>query len=54
MKDAQGREKIGLTATTKFNRKEFGIVWNEALETGGFAVADLVSIVLDIEMIRQK
>jgi polyisoprenoid-binding protein YceI len=54
VKDAQGREKIGLTATTKFNRKDFGIVWNEALETGGFAVADLVSIVLDIEMIRQK
>jgi polyisoprenoid-binding protein YceI len=54
VKDAQGREKIGLTASTKFNRKEFGIVWNEALETGGFAVADEVSIVLDIEMIRQK
>ena len=54
IKDAQGREKIGLTASTKFNRKEFGIVWNEVLETGGFAVADEVSIVLDIEMIRQK
>lgn len=54
VKDAQGREKIGLTASTKFNRKEFGIVWNEVLETGGFAVADEVSIVLDIEMIRQK
>jgi len=54
IKDAQGREKIGLTASTKFNRKEFGIVWNEVLETGGFAVADEVSIVLDIELIRQK
>jgi polyisoprenoid-binding protein YceI len=54
VKDAQGREKIGLTASTKFNRKDFGIVWNEVLETGGFAVADEVSIVLDIEMIRQK
>ena len=54
VKDAQGREKIGLSASTKFNLKEFGIVWNEVLETGGFAVADDVSIVLDIEMIRQK
>lgn len=54
IKDAQGREKIGLSATTKFNRKDFGIVWNEVLETGGFAVADEVSIQLDIEMIRQK
>jgi polyisoprenoid-binding protein YceI len=52
VKDAQGREKIGLNATTKINRKDFGIVWNEVLETGGFALADEVSISLDIEMIR--
>ncbi len=54
VKDAQGREKIGLGAATKINRKDFGIVWNEALETGGFALADEVSISLDIELIRQK
>jgi polyisoprenoid-binding protein YceI len=53
VKDAQGREKIGLGAATKINRKDFGIVWNEALETGGFALADEVSISLDIELLRQ-
>jgi polyisoprenoid-binding protein YceI len=52
VKDAQGREKIGLNASTKINRKDFGIVWNEVLESGGVAVADEVSITLDIELIR--
>jgi polyisoprenoid-binding protein YceI len=52
VKDAQGREKIGLSAAAKINRKDFGIIWNEVLETGGFAVADEVSISLDIELIR--
>lgn len=52
VKDAQGRIKIGLSATTKINRKDFGIVWNEILESGGVAVADQVVITMDIEMIR--
>ena len=54
VKDAQHREKIGLSAETKINRKDFGITWNEVLETGGFAVADEVSITLDIELIRSE
>jgi polyisoprenoid-binding protein YceI len=53
VKDAQGRWKVGMSAATKINRKDFGIVWNEVLEGGGLAVADQVSITLDIEMIRQ-
>lgn len=53
VKDARGREKVGLSATTKINRKDFGIVWNEVLETGGLAVADEVTISLDIELIRE-
>jgi polyisoprenoid-binding protein YceI len=52
VKDAQGREKIGLNATTKINRKDFGIVWNEVLESGGVAVADQVTITMDIELLR--
>jgi polyisoprenoid-binding protein YceI len=52
VKDAQGREKIGLSAAARINRKDFGIVWNEILEGGGLAVADQVAITLDIEMIR--
>ena len=52
IKDTQGRIKIGASATTKVSRKEFGILYNPILETGGVAVSDEVSIVLDIEMIR--
>ena len=52
VKDAQGRTKIGLNATTKINRKDFGIVWNEVLESGGVAVADQVTINLDVELIK--
>jgi polyisoprenoid-binding protein YceI len=52
IKDTQGREKIGASATTKISRKEFGILYNPLLEAGGVAVSDEVSIVLDIELIR--
>jgi polyisoprenoid-binding protein YceI len=46
--------KIGLSATTRINRKDFGIVWNEILESGGVAVADQVLITMDIELIRNE
>ncbi|HXB72551.1 MAG TPA: YceI family protein [Candidatus Acidoferrales bacterium] len=52
VRDAQGRTKIGLSAATKISRKEFGIIWNEVLETGGVALADEVTITLDIELIK--
>jgi polyisoprenoid-binding protein YceI len=54
VKDPRGNEKIGLSATTKINRKDFGIVWNEIMESGGFTVADEVSIDLDLELIKNK
>ena len=54
VKDPRGNERIGLNATTKFNRKDFGIVWNEIMESGGFTVGDEVSIDLDIELIKNK
>lgn len=52
VKDAQGRVKVGLSAATTINRKDFNITWNEILESGGLAVADQVTITLDVEMIR--
>lgn len=54
VRDAQGRTKIGLSATTKINRKDFGIIWNETLDTGGVALADEVTITMDIELIKQQ
>ena len=52
-KDPWGNIRRGVTATTKINRKDFGLVWNAALETGGVAVGEEVTITLEIEMIRK-
>jgi polyisoprenoid-binding protein YceI len=43
----------GTHASTKINRKDFGLVWNIALETGGVAVSDDVAIDLDLELVKQ-
>jgi polyisoprenoid-binding protein YceI len=53
-KDPWGNQRIGGSATTKINRKDFGLTWNSALETGGLLVGDEVKITLDIEAIRQS
>ena len=52
-KDPWGNIRRGATATTKINRKDFGLVWNAALETGGVAVGEEITITLEIEMIRK-
>ena len=52
-KDPWGNFRKGATATTKINRKDFGLVWNAALETGGVAVGEEITIVLEIEMIKK-
>ena len=51
-KDPWGNQRIGLSASTKINRKEFGLSWNSALETGGVLVGEDVSIHLDVEFIK--
>jgi len=52
-KDPWGNIRRGATASTKINRKDFGLVWNKALETGGVAVGEEITITLEIEMIRK-
>lgn len=52
-KDPWGNFRRGASATAKISRKDFGLVWNTALETGGVAVADDVLINLDIEMTKK-
>jgi polyisoprenoid-binding protein YceI len=51
-KDPWGNTRIAVSATAKINRKDFGLTWNAALETGGILVGDEVSITLDIEFIK--
>ena len=52
VKDTQNRIKVGVTATTQVSRKEYGILYNPVMETGGVAVSDEVKITLDIELIK--
>ncbi len=52
-KDPWGNMRRGATAKTKISRKDFGMHFNVALETGGFLVGDDIDITVDVEMIRQ-
>jgi len=49
----QGQERRGATATTTLNRKDFGLVWNKPVETGGVLVGDEVVITLDLELVKK-
>ena len=52
-KDPWGNEKIGFETETTINRKDYGLVWNAALETGGFLVGDEVKISVSIQAALQ-
>lgn len=51
-KDPWGNIRIGLSATTKINRRDFGLTWNAALEAGGVLVGDDVTITLEVQAIH--
>ena len=51
-KDPWGNTRIGLSASTKINRKDFGLTWNTALETGGILVGDDITITLDAQFVK--
>ena len=53
-KDPWGNVRAGFNAEGKLNRKDFGMVWNKALDSGGLVVGDEVFIKLDIECIKAK
>jgi polyisoprenoid-binding protein YceI len=53
-KDPMGNLKLGGSATTKLNRKDFGIEWNKALDGGGVVVGDDVGVTIDIELIKKQ
>ena len=51
-KDPWGNTRVGISASTKINRKDFGLTWNAALETGGILVGDEVTITLDVQFVK--
>ena len=52
--DPWGNEKAGFSATTEINRKDYGLNWNKALETGGLVVGEDVKIILEIQGTKEK
>jgi polyisoprenoid-binding protein YceI len=52
-KDPWGGERAGFTASASIDRKQFGLEWNKALETGGLLVGEKVDLTLEIETIKQ-
>jgi polyisoprenoid-binding protein YceI len=53
IKDPWGNTRIAATATTRINRKDFGVSWNKTLDNGGTVVSEDVTIVLDLEMVKK-
>jgi polyisoprenoid-binding protein YceI len=54
VQDPWGFTRVGASATTKINRKDFGLTWNQALETGGVLVGDEIKITVDVELTTQR
>jgi polyisoprenoid-binding protein YceI len=53
MKDPWGNTKIALSVEGKINRKDFGLSWNAALETGGVLVGEEVKLAAEIQLVKQ-
>jgi polyisoprenoid-binding protein YceI len=51
-KDPWGNTRVGVSATTKISRKDFGLTWNAALESGGVLVGDEVTITLEVQFVK--
>jgi polyisoprenoid-binding protein YceI len=53
-RDPWGNERTGFAASTKIKRSDYGLVWNQALETGGVVVGDEIRIAIEAELIKKK
>ena len=51
-KDPWGNLRVAVSGTTKINRKDFGLTWNAALETGGILVGEEITITLEVEFVK--
>lgn len=49
-----GTTSAGFSATTTLDRKEWGLTWNQALETGGVLVGDKIKVDIEIELVKQE
>ena len=53
IKDPWGNARAGAQATSKVDRRDFGITWNKALDAGGLTVGNEVSITIDVEAVKK-
>ena len=53
VKGMRGETRMGAQATTRINRKDFGVSWSRNLDGGGVAVSDEVDITIDMELIKK-
>jgi polyisoprenoid-binding protein YceI len=53
IKDPMGGTRLGLEASTKLNRKDYGLAWNKVLEAGGVMVGEDVGIQINAEFVKQ-
>jgi polyisoprenoid-binding protein YceI len=54
VKDPWGNQRAGFSAETTLNRKDYGIVWNKALDNGGALLGDDVKIAINLETVKAK
>ncbi|HTJ21225.1 MAG TPA: YceI family protein [Gemmatimonadaceae bacterium] len=52
-RDPWGNERAGFSVSGKINRHDFGLTWNQALESGGVMVGDEVKLTIDVELVHQ-
>lgn len=51
--DPNGMQRLGATATTKLNRKDYGLTWSKLMDNGGAVVGDEIEVTLDLEVTRK-
>ncbi len=54
IKDSWGNLRRGATAKTVINRKDFGMTWNKVLDTGGIMIGDQVTVIMEVELVKQQ
>ncbi len=53
VKDTSGKTRAGATASTKIDRKDFGVNWSKTMDNGGVVVGDEIAITIDVEATQQ-
>ena len=53
-KDPWGGDRMGFEASGKINRKDFGLAWNQALDSGGWVLGDDIKMTIAVELVKQK